>query len=197
MTALPARLLEAEPVALAAGPVGRVRWTICGLLFAASTINYIDRQVLGLLAPDLQRTIGWDELQYGYIVSAFQAAYAIGFIFAGQLMDRLGTHRGYAIAVGLWSLAAMSAGFAVSALTFGMARFALGLGESGNFPAAIKTTAEWFPKRERAFATGIFNAGACVGPIVTPLVVPFLAEHYGWQAAFIGTGSVGLLWLLL
>ena len=122
MTALPARPLEADPVAHVAGPVGRVRWTICGLLFAASTINYIDRQVLGLLAPDLQRTIGWDELQYGYIVSAFQAAYAIGFIFAGQLMDRLGTRRGYAIAVGLWSLAAMSAGLATSAMTFAVAR---------------------------------------------------------------------------
>ena len=195
MSALPARPLDVDPVAQAAGPIGRVRWTICGLLFAASTINYIDRQVLGLLAPDLQRTIGWDELQYGYIVSAFQAAYAIGFIFAGQLMDRLGTRRGYAIAVGLWSLAAMSAGFAVSALTFGMARFALGLGESGNFPAAIKTTAEWFPKRERAFATGIFNSGTNIGAVIAPLTVPWIALTLGWRWAFVLTGAIGFIWV--
>jgi len=137
--------------------IGRVRWTICGLLFAASTVNYIDRQVLGILAPDLQRSIGWNEAQYGYIVTAFQAAYAIGFVFAGRLMDWLGSRRGYAIAVGIWSIAAMAHGLATSAFTFGAARFGLGLGESGSFPAAVKTTAEWFPRKERAFATGIFN----------------------------------------
>src|SRR5207244_4273809 len=179
----------------AVGRVGNVRWTICGLLFAASTINYVDRQVLGILAPDLQRLIGWNELQYGYIVSAFQAAYAIGFIFAGRLMDRLGTRRGYAIAVGLWSFAAMSAGLATSALTFAAARFALGLGESGNFPAAIKTTAEWFPRRERALATGIFNSGTNVGAIVAPLVVPPITLLYGWRWAFILTGAIGFVWL--
>jgi len=195
MTALPAHALDPDPIVQAAGPIGRVRWTICGLLFAASTINYIDRQVLGLLAPDLQRTIGWNELQYGYIVSAFQAAYAIGFIFAGQLMDRLGTRRGYAIAVGLWSLAAMSAGLAVSALTFGFARFALGLGESGNFPAAIKTTAEWFPKRERAFATGIFNSGTNIGAVIAPLTVPWIALTLGWRWAFVLTGAIGFIWV--
>ena len=195
MTALPARPFEADPIAQVAGPIGRVRWTICGLLFAASTINYIDRQVLGLLAPDLQRTIGWDELQYGYIVSAFQAAYAVGFIFAGQLMDRLGTRRGYAIAVGLWSLAAMSAGLAVSALTFAGARFALGLGESGNFPAAIKTTAEWFPKKERAFATGIFNSGTNIGAVIAPLTVPWIALTLGWRWAFVITGALGFIWV--
>ena len=195
MTALPARALDPDPVVQAAGPVGRVRWTICGLLFAASTINYIDRQVLGLLAPDLQRTFGWDELQYGYIVSAFQAAYAIGFIFAGQLMDRLGTRRGYAIAVGLWSVAAMSAGFAWSAVTFGAARFGLGLGESGNFPAAIKTTAEWFPKRERAFATGIFNSGTNIGAVIAPLTVPWIALTLGWRWAFVLTGAIGFIWV--
>jgi len=195
MTALPARPLDVDPVVQAAGPIGRVRWTICGLLFAASTINYIDRQVLGLLAPDLQRTFGWDELQYGYIVSAFQAAYAIGFIFAGQLMDRLGTRRGYAIAVGLWSVAAMSAGFAWSAVTFGAARFGLGLGESGNFPAAIKTTAEWFPKRERAFATGIFNSGTNIGAVIAPLTVPWIALTLGWRWAFVLTGAIGFIWV--
>jgi ACS family hexuronate transporter-like MFS transporter len=175
--------------------VGRVRWTICGLLFAASTINYIDRQVLGILAPDLQKLLNWDELQYSYIVSAFQAAYAIGFIFAGQMMDRLGTKRGYAIAVGLWSLAAMSAGFAWNAITFGAARFALGLGESGNFPAAIKTTAEWFPKRERAFATGIFNSGTNIGAIIAPLTVPWIALTFGWRWAFVLTGAIGFIWV--
>ena len=195
MTALPARPLDPDPIVQAAGPVGRVRWTICGLLFAASTINYIDRQVLGLLAPDLQRTFGWDELQYGYIVSAFQAAYAIGFVFAGQLMDRLGTRRGYAIAVSLWSVAAMSAGFAWSAVTFGAARFALGLGESGNFPAAIKTTAEWFPKRERAFATGIFNSGTNIGAVIAPLTVPWIALTLGWRWAFVLTGAIGFIWV--
>ncbi len=195
MTALPARPLDPDPVVQAAGPIGRVRWTICGLLFAASTINYIDRQVLGLLAPDLQRTFGWDELQYGYIVSAFQAAYAIGFVFAGQLMDRLGTRRGYAIAVSLWSVAAMSAGFAWSAVTFGAARFALGLGESGNFPAAIKTTAEWFPKRERAFATGIFNSGTNIGAVIAPLTVPWIALTLGWRWAFVLTGAIGFIWV--
>jgi ACS family hexuronate transporter-like MFS transporter len=195
MTALPVRPLDPDLVVQAAGPLGRVRWTICGLLFAASTINYIDRQVLGILAPDLQRLIGWNELQYGYIVSAFQAAYAIGFIFAGRLMDRLGTRIGYAIAVGLWSLAAMSAGLATSALTFAVARFGLGLGESGNFPAAIKTTAEWFPKRERAFATGIFNSGTNIGAVIAPLTVPWIALTLGWRWAFFLTGVIGFIWV--
>jgi ACS family hexuronate transporter-like MFS transporter len=202
VSALPVRPLETgAAVAVpggrlgAIGRVGNVRWTICGLLFAASTINYIDRQVLGILAPDLQRLIGWNELQYGYIVSAFQAAYAIGFIFAGRLMDRLGTRRGYAIAVGLWSFAAMSAGLATSALTFAAARFALGLGESGNFPAAIKTTAEWFPKRERAFATGIFNSGTNIGAIIAPLTVPWIALTLGWRWAFVLTGAIGFIWV--
>ena len=202
MTALPVRPLDpagtvgAPGARLGAiGRVGSVRWTICGLLFAASTINYIDRQVLGILAPDLQRLIGWNELQYGYIVSAFQAAYAIGFMFAGRLMDRLGTRRGYAIAVGLWSFAAMSAGLATSALTFAVARFALGLGESGNFPAAIKTTAEWFPKRERAFATGIFNSGTNIGAVIAPLTVPWIALTLGWRWAFVLTGAIGFIWV--
>jgi ACS family hexuronate transporter-like MFS transporter len=180
-----------------AAGIGRVRWTVCGLLFAASTINYIDRQVLGILAPDLQRLFGWNEAQYGYIVTAFQAAYAIGFAFAGRLMDRLGTKRGYTIAVGVWSLAAMAHGLATSALAFGAARFALGLGESGNFPAAIKTTAEWFPKRERAFATGIFNSGTNIGALIAPLTVPWIALHLGWRWAFVFTGAIGFLWIVV
>ena len=194
---LPARSLDTAPaIHTAAGPIGRVRWTMCALLFAASTINYIDRQVLGILAPDLQRLIGWNELQYGYIVTAFQAAYAIGFLFAGRLIDRLGSRRGYAIAVGFWSVAAMAHGFATSALTFGAARFGLGLGESGNFPAAVKTTAEWFPKRERAFATGLFNSGTNIGAIIAPLTVPWIALTLGWRWAFILTGAIGFLWVV-
>lgn len=176
--------------------VGRVRWTICALLFAATTINYIDRQVLGILAPDLQRLIGWNEAQYGYIVAAFQAAYAIGFAVAGRLMDRLGSKIGYSLAVGFWSVAAMAHGLATSAFTFGVARFALGLGESGNFPAAVKTTAEWFPRRERAFATGIFNSGTNIGAIIAPLTVPWIALTLGWRWAFVFTGAIGFLWLV-
>jgi MFS transporter, ACS family, hexuronate transporter len=177
--------------------IGRVRWTICGLLFAASTVNYIDRQVLGILAPDLQRSIGWNEAQYGYIVTAFQAAYAIGFVFAGRLMDWLGSRRGYAIAVGVWSIAAMAHGLATSAFTFGAARFGLGLGESGSFPAAVKTTAEWFPRKERAFATGIFNSGTNIGAIVAPLTVPWIAISLGWRWAFVFTGAVGFVWIVV
>jgi len=177
--------------------VGGVRWTICALLFAASTINYIDRQVLGILAPDLQNQIGWNEAQYGYIVAAFQTAYAIGFAVAGRLMDRLGTKIGYALAVGVWSVAAMAHGLATSAFTFGAARFGLGLGESGNFPAAVKTTAEWFPRHERAFATGLFNSGTNIGAIVAPLTVPWIALTLGWRWAFVFTGALGFIWLAL
>jgi MFS transporter, ACS family, aldohexuronate transporter len=182
---------------VAVARVGRVRWTVCALLFAATTINYIDRQVLGILAPDLQQQIGWNELQYGYIVSAFQAAYAIGLAFAGRLMDRLGTRIGYALAVAVWSVAAMAHGLATSAVTFGAARFALGLGESGNFPAAIKTVAEWFPKSERALATGIFNSGTNIGAIIAPLVVPWIALTLGWRWAFVLTGAIGFLWVVV
>src|SRR4051812_43023611 len=147
----------------------------------------MDRQVLGVLAPDLQQRIGWNEIEYGYIVTAFQAAYAIGLLCAGAVIDRIGTRIGYALVIGLWSLAAMSHALATTALGFGIARFALGLGESGIFPAAIKTVAEWFPRRERAFATGIFNSGANVGAIVAPLTVPFIAVYWGWQFTFIFT----------
>ena len=172
------------------------RWTICALLFAATTINYIDRQVLGILAPVLQKDIGWSEAQYGDIVSWFSFAYALGFLGVGRLMDRIGVKRGFAAAIVAWSLAAMSHALATTAGGFAWARGALGLGESGNFPGAIKTTAEWFPKKERAFATGIFNAGSNVGAIVAPLVVPWVALHWGWQSAFIATGALGFVWLL-
>src|SRR6266699_7336744 len=176
--------------------VGRYRWVICGLLFFATTINYVDRQVLGFLAPDLQRAIGWNEAQYGLIVVSFQGAYALSLLVVGRIMDKLGTRKGYSLAIIIWSLAAMGHAFARSAFGFGIARFALGLGEGGNFPAAIKTVAEWFPKKERALATGIFNAGSNLGPIVAPLTVPWIVFHYGWQGAFLATGALGFIWLM-
>ena len=175
--------------------IGRYRWVICALLFFATTINYIDRQVIGILAKDLQAIIGWSEIEYGNIVAAFNAAYAVGLLLAGRLMDRFGTKVGYAIAITLWSVAGMCTALARTAVQFGLARATLGIGESGNFPAAIKTVAEWFPKRERAFATGIFNAGTNIGAIIAPLTVPFIAIHLGWQWAFILTGAIGFLWL--
>lgn len=173
------------------------RWRICALLFFATTVNYMDRQVLGLLAPDLQRIIGWNEIQYGYIVTSFKAAYAIGLLLAGRLMDRVGTRIGYALAVGVWSLAAMGHALASSVLGFGFARFMLGLGEAGNFPAGIKTVAQWFPKKERALATGIFNSGTNVGAIIAPLTVPWIAIHLGWRWAFLFTSLFSATWLVL
>ena len=184
------------PVAEAGAKVGTYRWRICALLLLATTINYVDRQVLGVLAPDLQRQIGWNEIDYGYIVTSFQAAYAIGLLCAGVVIDKLGTKIGYAVAITLWSLAAMSHSLATTVVGFAIARFALGLGEAGNFPAAIKTVAEWFPRRERAFATGIFNSGSNVGAIVAPLTVPIVAVTWGWQAAFIFTGLLSGAWLV-
>ena len=196
--------------------IGSFRWTICGLLFLAATINYIDRQVIGILKPTLQAQFGWSEIDYGDMVLAFQTAYAIGFIFAGRLMDRVGTKIGYSIALAVWSLAAIATagatiyGPAVAAMLgvvgltysasvagFMAARFVLGLGESGNFPAAIKIVAEWFPQRERALATGLFNAGTNVGAIIAPLVVPYLTIWFGWQWAFIATGLLGVGWLVV
>jgi MFS transporter, ACS family, hexuronate transporter len=176
--------------------VGNHRWTICALLFFATTINYIDRQVLGILAPVLQNEIGWNEIEYGYIVTAFQAAYALGMILVGRLMDKLGTKIGYSVAMAVWSIAAMAHSFATSVVGFAIARFSLGLGESGNFPAAIKTVAEWFPRKERALATGIFNAGSNVGAVAAPLVVPWITLTYGWQWAFIATGAIGFIWIV-
>jgi ACS family hexuronate transporter-like MFS transporter len=175
--------------------LSRYRWTICALLFFATTINYIDRQVLGILAPTLQRELGWSEADYGSIVSWFTLAYALGFLFAGRLMDRVGVRLGFTGAIITWSVAAMAHATAATAAGFSAARFALGLGESANFPGSIKTVAEWFPPRERAFATGIFNAGTNVGAIVTPLVVPWIALTWGWRAAFIATGALGFIWL--
>jgi MFS transporter, ACS family, aldohexuronate transporter len=174
-----------------------IRWVICGLLFFATVIAYVDRGVIGYLEKYLERVIGWNSIQYGYITAAFQVAYAIGLISAGRLTDRLGTRKGFAIAITIWSIAAMLPGAAYSALTFGVAMFILGLGEAANFPACIKTVAEWFPKKERALATGIFNSGANIGNIVVPLVVPFLTFALGWRGAFFVTGTLGFVWLSL
>jgi MFS transporter, ACS family, hexuronate transporter len=185
-----------QPAATAPRYVPGFRWTICALLFLATTINYIDRQVFSILAPDLQREIGWSEIEYGYIVTSFQAAYAFGLIFSGRLMDRFGTRRGFSVIITVWSIAGMAHALARSALGFGIARFALGLGESGNFPACIKTVAEWFPRQERALATGIFNAGSNIGAVIAPAIVPFIALHYGWRWAFILTGALGFVWLI-
>ena len=173
------------------------RWTIVALLFFATTINYIDRQVLGILAPTLQRALGWTETDYGAIVSWFSLAYGVGLLFAGWAIDAIGTRRGFSIAIVVWSLAAMAHARARTAAMFSAARALLGLGESANFPAAIKTVAEWFPKRERALATGIFNAGSNVGAIVAPVAVPWIALTWGWQAAFISTGALGFAWLIV
>src|SRR6266498_1002449 len=179
--------------------IGRYRWAICALLFFATTINYIDRQVLGILATDenFKHTIGWNDAQYGFVQTTFQAAYAVGLLLVGSLMDRFGTRKGFSFAVTFWSIAAMGHALARSIFGFGVARFALGLGEAGNFPAAIKTVAEWFPKKERALATGIFNSGSNVGAIIAPLTVPYITIAWGWQWAFIITGAFGLTWLIL
>jgi ACS family hexuronate transporter-like MFS transporter len=180
---------------LPAVQVGKYRWTICALLFFATTINYMDRQVLGILAPTLQRDIGWTEVQYGNVVSYFTVAYAIGFLFAGRLMDRFGSRIGYSVSAGVWSLAAMGPAVVSSVTGFGVVRFILGLAESGNFPAALKTVAEWFPARERAFAIGVFNGGSNIGAVLTPIVVPWITIHYGWRAAFLVVGGLGFVWL--
>ena len=166
------------------------------MLFFAASINYLDRQVLGLLAGTLQHSIGWTEAQYGYIVGAFQLAYAIGLVIAGRMIDKLGCRIGYAIVMAFWSVASMAHALAASAFGFGVARFFLGLGESGGFPAAIKTTAEWFPQRERSMATGIFNSGVNVGAIFAPLVVPWITLKFGWRAAFLATGIFGAAWIV-
>ncbi len=169
---------------------------ICAMLFFATSINYVDRQVLGLLAPTLQHSVGWTEAQYGYIVSAFQAAYAIGLVAAGRMVDRLGSRVGFALIMGFWSLASMGHALAASALGFGIARFSLGLGEAGSFPAAIKTTAEWFPQRERSLATGLFNSGANIGAILAPALIPWITLKFGWRATFLVTGIFGAIWII-
>lgn len=186
-----------EPAPVQLGEkIGRYRWRICALLFFATTLNYLDRQVLGLLAPDLQASMGWSETDYSLIVTAFQVAYAFGLVTTGRLLDFIGARRGYAGALSLWSLAGMAHAAASSVFGFAAARFALGFAEAANFPAAIKTVAEWFPKKERALAVGIFNSGSNIGAIVAPIVVPLITVAFGWQWAFLITGAVGFLWLI-
>lgn len=176
--------------------VGKYRWTICGLIFFATTINYLDRAVISLLKTYLEKDFNWTETDYSNIVIAFQLSYALGMIFIGRFIDRVGTKIGYAVSLILWSLAAIGHAAVRSTLGFIVARAALGVSEAGNFPAAIKTTAEWFPKKERALATGIFNSGSNIGAILAPLTVPFIAETWGWQWAFIITGAIGFIWLI-
>jgi ACS family hexuronate transporter-like MFS transporter len=206
---------RAGPPDMQARAGGSFRWVICALLFFAATINYIDRQVIGILKPTLQAEFGWSEIDYADIVFAFQLAYAVGLLMAGGLMDRLGARRGFVLAIVVWSLAAMAhaeatvfgpfaatllsafgLSYSASVAGFIVARFALGLGEAGNFPAAIKVVADWFPKRERAFATGLFNSGTNIGALMTPLIVPWITLTYGWYWAFIATGAIGFVWLL-
>jgi len=181
--------------------IGKYRWTICALVFFATTVNYFDRNVLGLLKTTLANAgvFGADkanqELYYSWVVMSFQVAYAIGMMLAGRFIDWIGTKRGYAFSLLGWSLAAIGHAFAHSTFTFGFWRAALGFTEAGNFPAANKTMAEWFPKKERAYATGIYNSGANVGAIVTPLFVPWMADNWGWEWAFVFVGAVGLIWL--
>ncbi len=172
------------------------RWVVVVLLFFATTVNYLDRQVIGLLKPVLEKQFDWTESDYADMVTAFQAAYAIGLLIFGGLIDRLGTKMGYTVALVVWSVAAMLHAAVRGTFGFMAARAGLGFGEAGNFPAAIKTVAEWFPKRERALATGIFNSGANIGPVAAPLLVPLIGSMYGWQMAFIITGGIGFIWLI-
>src|SRR5580698_8642921 len=177
--------------------IGGFRWVICTILLLGVMKNYMDRQVIGVLKTTLQHDLGWSEIDYGNLVFAFQAAYALGMVVIGRFIDRVGTRLGYALAMAFWSLASMAHGLASSFTGFLPARFALGLGESAVFPASLKAVAEWFPKKERALATGIFNAGTNLGAIATPLLVPWIAVHWGWRAAFFLLGSIGFVWLAL
>jgi ACS family hexuronate transporter-like MFS transporter len=195
--AVSARSAASEARALEAAPTSSYRWTIVALLFFATTINYMDRQVLGILAPTLQSELQWSERDYGAIVSWFSLSYGVGLLFMGRFLDRVGVRAGFSFAIVFWSLAAMGHALARSAAGFSFARAALGLGEAGNFPGAVKSVAEWFPKRERALATGIFNAGSNVGAIIAPVAVPWIALTWGWRWAFIATGAVGFVWLLV
>ncbi len=186
-----------EPLGAFALAVGRYRWTICFILFLAATINYVDRQVIGVLKPDLTKLYGWSEKDYGDIVFWFQVAYAIGMTTMGWFLDKVGTKKGFAVAATIWGLAAASHALATSAFGFKLARFGLGIGEAGMFPSAVKVIAHWFPKRERAFALGLFNSGTNVGAIVTPLMLPVIVPAFGIGASFVVTGCLALLWVAL
>jgi ACS family hexuronate transporter-like MFS transporter len=190
--------MDMPEVASAAGRVGRYRWVICSLLFAATALNYVDRQMIGVLKPTISADLGWDETTYADVIFWFQAAYAIGYLSFGKIVDVLGARIGYSVAFVIWTLGHTLCGFAGSAFQFSAARALLGIGESGNFPAGLKAVSEWFPARERAFATGVFNAGANIGAIITPLVVPFIVVTLGlgWRMAFVITGAISLIWLV-
>ena len=187
--------LPGEPSYRQEQRIGNFRWVICSLLLVGVTKNYMDRQVLGVLKTTLQHTFGWNEIDYSNLTVVFQGAYALGMLLVGGLMDRMGTRLGYAVSMVFWSVASMAHAACSSLFSFFVARATLGIGESGVFPASIKTVAEWFPQKERALATGIFNAGSNVGAILTPLLIPWITVHYGWRAAFLFTGSLGFLWL--
>lgn len=173
----------------------RARWLVCALVFAATTINYMDREVMGLLAPVLQNALKWSEAQYGYIIMSFQVAYAIGYVVSGRIMDVIGTRLGYAVAVLIWSIASCMHALVGTVIGFAGVRFLLGLGESGNFPAAVKSTVDYFPAEERALATGLLNSGMNVAVQITPLCIPWVVLRWGWHAAFLTTGLLGFLWL--
>ena len=192
--------IDPPPAAVAEDKSRKIRnfrWVICALLFIGTTVNYIDRQVIGLLKPLLETQFQWTETDYANIVFCFQLAYAIGLLFVGGLLDRIGIRLGFALAVVFWSIAAVAHGFMRTVTGFAAARFGLGLAESANFPASIKAVGEWFPKKERALATGLFNSGTNAGALVTPLLVPWLAANWGWQSAFYVTGVVGVLWVFM
>src|SRR6187200_407223 len=172
------------------------RWLVVVMLFFATTINYLDRQIIGLLKPILEKEFNWTETDFAHIVMAFTASYAIGLITIGWVIDKIGTRLGYSIMVIIWSIAGMLHAIARSAFGFGIARVGLGLGEAGNYPAAVKAVAEWFPKKERALATGFFNAGTSIGVVLALLIVPFILNHFGWQAVFWITGALGFVWLI-
>ena len=174
-----------------------VRWTVVALIFFATTINYIDRQVIGLLKPYIQEDLGWTEADYGYIVTAFQVAYGIGMLLGGRMLDRFGSKLGYSIAIVVWSIGAVLHATVRSVTGFGAARAILGLGEAGNFPAAVKVIAEWFPKRDRAYATGLFNSGTTIGAIIAPIIVTAITLQWGWRWAFIVTGMLGFIWVVI
>ncbi|MBO9624690.1 MAG: MFS transporter [Sphingomonas sp.] len=180
----------------AAGRVGRYRWMIVALLFAATVINYVDRQMIGVLKPTLMADLKWDEKDFASVIIWFQFAYAIGYIVFGRVVDKVGARVGYTIAFIIWQLAHIAHGAATTMTHFALARFSLGIGESGNFPAGIKAVTDWFPARERAFAIGVFNAGSNIGAIVTPLVVPLMVIAWGWRSAFVITGAVSFVWLI-
>src|SRR4051812_28613219 len=186
--------MSTEPI-VPPPPAGKVRWIICGLLFFAVVLSYVDRLVISVLKPTLEADYGWTDIGYGYITSAFQAAYGIGFLLFGRLIDRIGAKLGYLLAMGVWTASHIAHALVTSMLGFALVRIPLALGESGTYPAALAAAQEWFPKRERALAIGIFNAGANVGAVVTPLLVPALTLAWGWQSAFVVTGLFNLVWI--